>query len=102
RRHTRLVSDWSSDVCSSDLTRSTTTPDRPGRRSSLREPLAQGRNDLLVLDLVAAPLDVRHASQPGAAQQVPGALVGEVVVTQVEIGRASCRERGEMSGVVVS
>src|SRR5262249_46069380 len=43
RRHTRLVSDWSSDVCSSDLTRRS-TPDfgfrlieasgRPGRHSN--------------------------------------------------------------------
>src|SRR5256885_4621524 len=34
RRHTRLQGDWSSDVCSSDLSRSVATPRRSPARSS--------------------------------------------------------------------
>src|SRR5438093_12858778 len=36
RRHTRLVSDWSSDVCSSDLSRSSPYRDSSRHDSSLR------------------------------------------------------------------
>src|SRR5205814_10552266 len=34
RRHTRCLSDWSSDVCSSDLHRSTETPGRSMRTAA--------------------------------------------------------------------
>src|ERR1035441_10968158 len=54
RRHTRCLSDWSSDVCSSD-------PDQPDRR--------------------------RQGSARG----------GGGMATRSQIGRASCRGRGEIS-----
>src|SRR5262249_59170333 len=38
RRHTRLVSDWSSDVCSSDLGATATAATRCWPRSSRRSP----------------------------------------------------------------
>src|SRR5262249_61788761 len=60
RRHTRLVSDWSSDVCSSDLHR------RPSTAAAGKTCLMSYSTCLLL-----------HSRQ---------------------IGRASCRERGESSG----
>src|SRR5262249_56077935 len=68
RRHTRLVSDWSSDVCSSDL----------------------ARHDRAYLDFA----DVRTIMS-GMGLALMGVGVGQ-------IGRASCRERGEMSGGAVA
>src|SRR5688500_7982997 len=71
RRHTRLQGDWSSDVCSSDLGAAMT-------------------GVLLVLAAAAAwlaPVETRPA--PRAPRRAAA----------VEIGRASCRGRGEVSGV---
>src|SRR5215213_3220792 len=53
RRHTRLVSDWSSDVCSSDL--SAARPSRAGSRGSRWRRAETGRPGL-ALPLVALPL----------------------------------------------
>src|SRR5207248_9302214 len=72
RRHTRSYGDWSSDVCSSDLTRS-----HGGRRG-------------------APPPSWR--SGPALAPTSP--TIGNSNLT--EIGRASCRERVEISEVVGS
>src|SRR5262249_59895131 len=71
RRHTRLVSDWSSDVCSSDL--------------------------VVVLTGQQA---VRRAERLADRVVAVGAVGdGDVRVRErlAQIGRASCRERGEMS-----
>src|SRR5438093_9641704 len=77
RRHTRLVSDWSSDVCSSDL---------------LRETGSASRFVYVICD--------RQAS---SWREVGTALVeswrrenreeGPVRLFAVQVGRASCRER---------
>src|SRR5438045_4233840 len=87
RRHTRCLSDWSSDVCSSDL----------------------------LVGLVAVPeiLDAVHVVAAGvfgvgqarvaleSLARVAERFVVEVHHTDVdEIGRASCRERGRVSGWV--
>src|SRR5436853_1373113 len=96
RRHTRCLSDWSSDVCSSDL-------------------------DAGVIDkLAAGPVDVVSVHLPAMTAQTYQKIMGvdrftEVIenirrfvtrrqelrrsVPLIEIGRASCRERGEISGV---
>src|SRR5947199_10223314 len=66
RRHTRCLSDWSSDVCSSDLA---------------GEP---------------APASLEDASL--ATQLIGVQLIGD----DAKIGRASCRERVEISGVAPS
>src|SRR5262249_58178063 len=66
RRHTRLVSNWSSDVCSSDLLDRRLEPDPDGLVED--GPVVIGRR---------------------------GPVVGPV--RDREIGRASCRERGQMS-----
>src|SRR5438093_3016626 len=76
RRHTRLVSDWSSDVCSSDL-----DPELG--------PLAQARG-VRILDARRPPPNLPIAD--GRAAEVDA-----LVVLAVEIGRASCRERVEIS-----
>src|SRR5262249_59995347 len=73
RRHTRLVSDWSSDVCSSDLS-------WPG---------------ILVLEVQRHPPDGPLAGQLDQLAGLPGRRDPR---DGGEIGRASCRERGGRSG----
>src|SRR5262249_59005492 len=68
RRHTRLVSDWSSDVCSSDLS----------FPPAMTDPGTRGR--------------------PAGAGPAAGPTAGRRLTDPPEIGRASCRERGEISG----
>src|SRR5947207_13646773 len=81
RRHTISLCDWSSDVCSSDL------------EDRLPEAAAQGhhlaRLRILVHEVcfreVAERLVDEHAGQLG-------------IEDHGKIGRASCRERGEIAG----
>src|SRR5262249_58645361 len=89
-RHPRLVSDWSSDVCSPDLAANPWT--RPGELAAAgtgqsgRRVGAERVRARTVGTEVAEAGPVR-AAETGAAQV---ARAGNV-----EIGRASCRERGE-------
>src|SRR5262249_56110868 len=76
RGHTSLISDWSSDVCSSDL--------RPWPAEHFPPHAGHG----LGLTHPEAPFLVREANET--------LLAGDVVT--LEIGRASCRERGWVSG----
>src|SRR2546430_4312719 len=87
RRHTRFDCDWSSDVCSSDLTMNTS---RSLIRSWSRVAGAARRLPALV-----ATIDARVAAGlPPRAHPAAG--------TRRQIGRASCRERVEISVVAVS
>src|SRR5205814_3069806 len=84
RRHTRCLSDWSSDVCSSDLETVDATEVDEGAEVDDRRDHALADLALLQLDQeVLADLALR-LFQVGAA--------GEHDVV-AEIGRASCRER---------
>src|SRR5205814_7290079 len=74
RRHTRCLSDWSSDVCSSDLS-SRPSPEPLERRS---RPAAGG---------------CRNSS--GGASSARPTCDARSVLGCAEIGRASCRERVE-------
>src|SRR5438093_11460057 len=76
RRHTRLVSDWSSDVCSSDLIDETLTI--PGSTSPGIVVRFTTANQVVSFEALNAQLS----------------LAGQ---TLTEIGRASCRERVEIS-----
>src|SRR5437763_10727923 len=72
RRHTRYIGDWSSDVCSSDL--------------SLEQRMATG---------IGLTVAMQAMNMLDELQSVEG-------MGPVEIGRASCRERVEISVVVAA
>src|SRR5947199_418335 len=80
RRHTRCLSDWSSDVCSSDL-HVHALGQRTVLRCHLRDPV---EHRLQAVGLLGALLAL--GAQLGGALLHRGTLLGE-------IGRASCRER---------
>src|SRR5205814_4784557 len=95
RRHTRCLSDWSSDVCSSDL--------KPARGVSLDDderPIA--RNYFLLTmkpTIYAANVNEVTLNAPDEneyVKQVREIAAAEASECVVKIGRASCRERGEM------
>src|SRR5699024_11831028 len=83
RRHTRSKRDWSSDVCSSDLTLA-----------------GQGYFEKLIREYL---LDNPHCAvvtlypEPGLASRREEAVTKKLA--DYKIGRASCRERGEISVV---
>src|SRR5690606_39703262 len=90
RRHTRFSRDWSSDVCSSDLTFDL----------ALRYPVLDKEN-------YAFTATIRSGDGQVAVEGLPAPVTGvhgEVTITREtiaaeEIGRASCRERVWSSGV---
>src|SRR5438477_4737408 len=87
RRHTRLTCDWSSDVCSSDLIQwgwSTSFTNGVGTLTYLCKK-----------HKVPTPF-VKLVDQP---HWIDGGCGGYYVP---KIGRASCRERGEISVVAVA
>src|SRR5205814_3053966 len=98
RRHTRCLSDWSSDVCSSDLRiarelkvdRGTVsryarsaTPSATADRQ-LRPPCYEDHDP--------------HVEQLRPLARVLLLQARREMAAAAEIGRASCRERGEMGG----
>src|SRR5256885_6816311 len=80
RRHTRLQGDWSSDVCSSDLT--------------LQVSLERLRH---IAAKTVGPIVGSDHGRVAVAREL-----GNRVKRLEQIGRASCRERGEISVVAVS
>src|SRR5262249_59652711 len=96
RRHTRLVSDWSSDVCSSDLA---FTINHNGTPYTFN--LDCSRPDIVCPgeawpnQVIVEQRDVQHQHQ--MVVDLPSAKC-DSALTQPEIGRASGRERGEISG----
>src|SRR5690606_40447595 len=98
RRHTRFSRDWSSDVCSSDLQALAQTATHPVRvRFAVEVDAQEGKIHWY------EPLDPE--TDTSLAEELLHALVFSVpnkaalVSGEVEIGRASCRERGELGGV---
>src|SRR5262249_58805747 len=90
RRHTRLVSDWSSDVCSSDLL---AEAQRMDRHLVVAHGLL-GLEALLGVDALE-PLDPRAIAP---LVELALRLGRQLREDRAEIGRASCRERGESAG----
>src|SRR5207249_7319325 len=88
RRHTRSKRDWSSDVCSSDLfenVRGTRFWESPNLGNTVRMMALQ-----VALGAVMTTVAVRRLR--------PAFLNDESRQQNAQIGRASCRERGEKSG----
>src|SRR5690606_40208100 len=84
RRHTSFSRDWSSDVCSSDLSAAFESHGRSSSASGrLVEPLAA----LTILSLI------RSHHLFGSSPVSPLALMATNLAFGTEIGRASCRER---------
>src|SRR5207253_8067053 len=79
RRHTRWPRDWSSDVCSSDL----------DPRFAPRSACPPARN--------AAPTDPGNGSRGARSPRPPSPRPRPESRGSEEIGRASCRERGEIT-----
>src|SRR5262249_58933838 len=91
RRHTRLVSDWSSDVCSSDL-----ETFAMGNYAASNDQLQRGYRDadaIHLTDFAARALALRSSSLTFAGDYSGAETVARFALDQ--IGRASCRERGE-------
>src|SRR5437762_7271076 len=80
RRHTRYIGDWSSDVCSSDLEQPVVSVALSFRAGAIYDPPGKEGLSDLVAELLTKGSETRSADQ-------------------IEIGRASCRERGESWGV---
>src|SRR5688572_30883157 len=78
RRHTRFDCDWSSDVCSSDLTKA----QRMRRWTEVEKAYKDGR---IIKGRVTDRIKGGLTVDVGLRAFLPGSLV--------EIGRASCRER---------
>src|SRR5439155_11316131 len=92
RRHTGGPRDWSSDVCSSDLEG---TVRAVNARAGTLELITGVGMSLRVVRMSTAPTTrlVAAGAAPRLADLKPG---------DVEIGRASCRERVWVSGVAVA
>src|SRR5205814_5740271 len=97
RRHTRCLSDWSSDVCSSDLI-------AVGDRIDVYVLKVEGEEGTILLskkraDLALAWDRIQRTFETGAIlhAMVVDKVKGGLVV-DLEIGRASCREGGEIGG----
>src|SRR5207245_3528102 len=96
-RHTRCYRDWSSDVCSSDLSTinvSSAAPTPGGLTVSVPSTVALGAHTLTV---TATSGSLSHvASFPFYVADYSGSLSASTLAVTAEIGRASCRERGEV------
>src|SRR5262249_62120191 len=89
RRHTRLVSDWSSDVCSSDL--------YPEPAYQVAKAIGERKDQLGILVCgTGIGMSIAANKYPG----IRAAVAHDELTAQ--IGRASCRGRVENSGGAVA
>src|SRR5690606_39666412 len=98
-RHTRFSRDWSSDVCSSDLSSSLKQGVTMEMRFLRGDSVATGQSSGSAVD---EPMGEAHASAPAGPRarklaREPRQLK-QGAQSRMEIGRASCRERGEGGG----
>src|SRR5690606_40116529 len=93
RRHTRFSRDWSSDVCSSDLTqgmcRSETGPARLELQLAMALPGGEMSNLRTLVFFATPPHDCSYLPDREATTMFVDPRA------HIEIGRASCRERGQ-------
>src|SRR5690606_40522985 len=91
RRHTRFSRDWSSDVCSSDL-----SPEQWERINAWL--------DRIYDDFVGKVAQARNLTRERAHELARGRVWTGAdardggLVDELEIGRASCRESGRLTG----
>src|SRR5690606_41118669 len=95
RRHTRFSRDWSSDVCSSDLAELLLQYGTHEQKQFYLPRLADGR-EIPAFALTSPWAGSDAAAIPDTGIVCKGMWQGEEVLGK--IGRASCRERGEVSG----
>src|SRR3546814_11946948 len=107
------ISDWSSDVCSSDLAERGAAPGPPGHQlerpgGDLLAGPGDADDDALAPSLVSTFKGLPHRLHVAdALEGVVGAAAGQLdqmrhqVALDVQIGRASCRER-ECQNVSIS
>src|SRR4051794_41706397 len=91
RRHTRWTGDWSSDVCSSDLSSLVLPFHRPCQDGGRPPETVGGRAED---EGRVEPAAVGH----GRARLRRGRRGRPRLLPAAQIGRASCRERGERPG----
>src|SRR5207245_7085563 len=99
RRHTSCYRDWSSDVCSSDLLVAFLRD--PSDRRKL-EPLTKQHwaPEVLALGTRVAYLWCPEGILASRLAEAANRVLGDAVTARNwEIGRASCRESGEVAGV---
>src|SRR5439155_3765113 len=99
RRHTRWPRDWSSDVCSSDLTPEAdgTTALHWAARAAQCSAVVPSASGVLTADFPAGVARIAFT-----ASRLPALTASTSVSDAPEIGRASCRERGEISWFAVA
>src|SRR5439155_12000721 len=94
RRHTRWPRDWSSDVCSSDLLSMSAT----NKSITVYGDGSQTRSFCYVDDLIDGLVALMESSDDLTGPVNLG-NPAEFTILELEIGRASCRERGEFAVV---
>src|SRR5205814_4788580 len=99
--HTRCLSDWSSDVCSSDLE---TRPARPARRVSSNRSRVRGAMGLSREGSAVPSTEAQTNTRPESPAERAERFERDAMpmldqLYSAEIGRASCRERGERCAV---
>src|SRR5690606_39836649 len=95
RRHTRFSRDWSSDVCSSDLVRAQPAALERLAGIGIRNSLAGGRftECRKAGEFRTAPVRDRLGEFALVIAEIK-----ERLARRIQIGRASCRERGRSAG----
>src|SRR5204863_3288903 len=95
RRHTRSLRDWSSDVCSSDLSSTATVPKST---TGVPAPTPDISLSTTVVDFGTVAVDDDDIQWFTVTNLGDDTLViTDTVQKDSEIGRASCRERAENS-----
>src|SRR5205814_6777661 len=93
RRHTRCLSDWSSDVCSSDLSTPPPVAEVVVNAYVLTAEGGVERQEVkLLIECSLGQVSVPH---PEVRREM--LLLSVARAREEEIGRASCRERGRRS-----
>src|SRR5690606_40890274 len=93
RRHTRFSRDWSSDVCSSDLLYGPTST-----LIAVEEAAREQGYFVSVATIRRYDADTMHRVLEHFMDQSVEGIVVIAPQTDVEIGRASCRERVRVQG----